>query len=461
MALTTNADPPRRDARLKANRGIGSLTPAEMSAVVLHPAQRATTVRIAELIGWLRACEQPADYFEFQRQLFGDLYKVEERRGQCSRIIKRFRAGRKLPADAPPPPHSGDPEQLTSWELEAFVYERLGRQLRTVGDGFAWRCFGFDRRIILTLCRNDSPGMMYGKEGLPYELGKVEELWRQESHFALLHDLTNCLRIADLTEFTDDGGCLLREIKAKPHTEKKQLDRAEAAINALMHGGSLPGPRPDARLVKLTEPYATNLKQLGDLLALAVQHGCRGMKLSGGRALTGASAPALIRRWGQDHEAARLALESVRARAIRRAGIDQAAYHLSAKSGDSAARAPIMAPWSIYPLPPGYCAAVICDLLTFETVLSADQLVATLEAAGLRTEYLLRPPDIRPSLDLPVLRMHRGDRALTLHTYGLNLLLYELVEPETWARGMREALTIADPPTEPVLIFADEAGTWT
>jgi hypothetical protein len=59
---------------------------------------------------------------------------------------------------------------------------------------------------------------MYGKQGLPYELGRIKELWEKDHHFALHHDLTNCLRIADLTEFTDDGGALLREIKAKPRT---------------------------------------------------------------------------------------------------------------------------------------------------------------------------------------------------------------------------------------------------
>jgi hypothetical protein len=72
---------------------------------------------------------------------------------------------------------------------------------------------------------------MYGKEGLPYELGRIKELWESDGHFALHHDLTNCLRIADLTEFTDGGG-LLREIKRRPHTEKAQMDRAQAAVRS-------------------------------------------------------------------------------------------------------------------------------------------------------------------------------------------------------------------------------------
>lgn len=294
---------------IKPGQGLVSLGPQASGQVMAHPAQRAIFDRIVELIEQLRALEQPADFCEFQRLLFSLLYQVEERRGQCSRMIKRLQRGRGAPQDAPPPPNSGDPSEKASWELEAYVYERLARQLRTVGDGFAWRCFGYNRQVIQTLSRNDSAGPMYGKAGLPYELGTVQHLWESEGHFALHHDLTNCLRIADLTEFTGEAGALLREIKRSPHTEKAQMDRSQAAINALMHGGDLPGGRrPGARLVRLDEPYVTNLKELGELLDKAKEHGSHGMALSQGRALIASSLPACLRIWGTDHEAQGVAL---------------------------------------------------------------------------------------------------------------------------------------------------------
>ena len=52
---------------------------------------------IAQLITWLRACETAEDCYEFQRHLLGNLYEVEERRAQCSRVTKRLRRGQKLP----------------------------------------------------------------------------------------------------------------------------------------------------------------------------------------------------------------------------------------------------------------------------------------------------------------------------------------------------------------------------
>jgi hypothetical protein len=445
---------------LKAGQGIGLLTPEMSGAVLTHPAHQANIRCIAQLIAWLRACEKKNDFYEFQRHLFGDLQKAEERRAQCSRIIKRFRTGRSLPRDAPPSPASGDPAQLDSWEFEAFVHERIARQLRTVGDGLAWRCFGYDRRMILTLSRNDSAGPMFGKEGLPYELRTVTELWDNDGHFSLLHDLTNCLRIADLTEFTDNGGAVLREIKRKPRTDKKQVERVQAAVNTIMHGGPLPGDRPNARLVELAEPYATNLKQLGDLIELARQHGCRGMKLPHGRALIALWLPVAERRWSSDYEKGLQTLESTRQRAIKRAGIATASHHIKGVSGDTASRCAIMAPWSIYPFTPQNCAAIICDLLIFEITISVDDLIASLERVGLHGEILLPADHGQVSGDMNILRVHWRDRALTLHAAGLNVLLYELVQPDVWARGMREVLTLPDPPGEPALVFAREADTW-
>ena len=279
-------------------------------------------------------------------------------------------------------------------------------------------------------------------------------------HFALHHDLTNCLRIADLTEFTGDGGALLREIKRTPHTEKAQLDRTEAAINALMHGDDLPGGRPGARLVQLDEPYVTNLKELGELLDQAKEHGCQGMALSQGRALIASSLPACIRIWGNDQEAGGQALATCPAEAIGQAGITEALHHIKGISGDTAARQPILAPWSIYPFPSADCAALICDLLIFETIISDQALMASFDRAGLRGEVLLTPTTGQLAGATGTVRAHLGQRALTWHAYGLGVLLFELAEPDTLARGSAELLRMASPPPEPTIVYTGEAETW-
>lgn len=414
---------------------------------------------IAKLITWMRDCRTLQDCYDFQRCLFGYLYKTEERHQECSRIVKRLAHGEELPANAPEPPPTGDPQRLETWRLELYVYERLIRQLKMVGDGFAWTCFGYDRRPVLTLSRNQSPGLSHGKLGLHAELAAIDELWKTEGHFALHHDSTNCLRIADLTEFTPDRW-VFREVKTGSRTKKQQVERAQAAVDALNNGGILPSSVGDSRLIQLAEPYVTNLRQLNDLLQLAKHNGCHGMKLTQGRALVSSYLPAMTARWGSDIEGGSDALDATKQQAYKRAGIATAMHHIIGYSGDTASRSPIMAPWSIYPFSPIDCAALICDMLVFDTTVSADALVQSLERAGVTGEVLLTPTDGKVEGAMPVIRARWRDRAITWHAHGLNQLLYELAEPDALARGIQEVLLMKDAPEYPTLVYTSEAASW-
>src|ERR1017187_1298471 len=68
----------------------------------------------------------------------------------------------------------------------------------------AWRVFGFQRKQIIALSQSDPPGPMANKRGLSAELEALEQV-RAEGKFAVLHDLTICLRIGDITVFDEDG----------------------------------------------------------------------------------------------------------------------------------------------------------------------------------------------------------------------------------------------------------------
>ena len=61
-------------------------------------------------------------------------------------------------------------------------------------------------------------------------------------------------------------------------------------------------------------------------------------------------------------------------------GIDKGdAPHQRATAATPPRGSPIMAPWSIYPFSPTDCAGLICDFLFFDTTVSADALVESLE----------------------------------------------------------------------------------
>jgi hypothetical protein len=140
--------------------------PETMTRLVFHPLQVRVCEVIEEFITQLRTLEKPADYYDFQYHLFEQVKSAQERQSEASRNAKRQHAHRPVPK-AP----SGD------WELDLLAMDRIVRQLRSVGDALAWRAFGFDRRFIIALSRNQPVSPFVGNEGLDAEIAHVVGAW--------------------------------------------------------------------------------------------------------------------------------------------------------------------------------------------------------------------------------------------------------------------------------------------
>jgi hypothetical protein len=407
---------------LKAGQGIRGLEPETLERAVLHPLQRANVEKIEELIDRLDACASPEDQYELQRHILASVYGIEERRAACSRVAKRLQHKESLPTDTPDLPGGRDPTDPATWQFEILVCERLARQVRCVADGLAWKAYGYDRRFITALARNARSGPLNNKVGLHYELGRVEDLWQKRGHFGLLHDLTNCLRIADISEFLPAGGALLHEVKKARSIPTAQKARAQAAVDAIMIGGVLPGDLPDARIAVLSTKFRADMGPLRDVIHLARSRGSQGINLPEGRMLFAASLWDAARLSNGDLRHGTDKFVSTRAAAIRRAHIDGATHHLVGHSGDTAGRSPVVAPFSIFPLDPADRADLICDLMTFETVLSIDSLAQMLRDRGLRVEVLFPERDQQLPMDADVLRVRYRNRELTIHAPAMSPL---------------------------------------
>ena len=75
--------------------------------------------------------------------------------------------------------------------------------------------------------------MMAGKLGLAAERARVEQARREYGQFALMHDLTNCLRIGDITVFTDEGPVQI-EVKTNGIRSRRELANALPGPDSLL-----------------------------------------------------------------------------------------------------------------------------------------------------------------------------------------------------------------------------------
>jgi len=223
--------------------------------VLMHPEASGCQEILSQLIDQLRRCGSLQECYEFQDALLTRVLAVETDRNGFSQAVKRMKAG-DLPQAGAPEPQSGlDTTRLETWQLEHDVCERVARQLRCLGDALAWRVFGFQREHIIALCLNASSGVMAGKKGLPAEIAEVEKA-RADRKFAIMHDLTNCLRIGDVTIFGNDRTATTIEVKTNPlRSRTVQNKRIATAASAVLRGSPLPGQDPKTLLYDLDVPF--------------------------------------------------------------------------------------------------------------------------------------------------------------------------------------------------------------
>ncbi|MFD7334929.1 hypothetical protein ACFV98_02850 [Streptomyces violascens] len=445
--------------------------------MVGHPRHYAMQPVLAELIKQLRECETMEAGVVFQRALLTRLLEVEKDRQGFKRAADRIDKGKSPHPEAPEPQSGRDLSDVATWRFEHDVCERLARQLRSVGDALAWHAFRFHRPFILALCRNDPPGPMYGKVGLQAELDYVERAFKEDGSFALLHDLTNCLRIGDITVWDGIRAPRTEEIKTNPKNRRSaQIRRMNQANAAVLHGGPLPGDNASQLLHDLDLPLRTHLDDLREAMNCAATEGVYATALPGSRYLS------IVDQFGcvqQELSSAQFneRLQQATGAALRRAGIasDRESRNIHATSLDITARNPLRVPWANYPLHPVACARLIGDYAVMTVETSGPALAQLLQVSGLDARWV-HPPgkaDLKPGDVVMEIHAQDGLRAVPLPggltmTPGwvlqmcrseLDRYLIELVQPGSWVAGIKHVLA-ARQPGQPWPHYRNEHEIW-
>ncbi|MEU4237733.1 hypothetical protein [Actinoplanes sp. NPDC026619] len=435
----------------------------EIDAVLTHPAHQQTLNTLIGLIRDLRACRTPHDQYAFQKQLRERVLELEKRRGAISQQVRRLHRHGKISADAPELGTDRDRNAEASWVFEADVYERVWRQLKTVADALAWKVFGYDRAIIIALSRAKAPGMMSGKTGLAKELETIETAWREEQKFVLHHDMTNVIRVGDLTIFDHDGYALLREEKTN---EKRRVPAQDQLLAATSHvladqTGALPsGHFP----IRTTINHRTDLPGLRQLLDLAhTRTGIQGARISTGRAVVAVSQFTAANHFTTaDQFSAQVGAELARVR--RRIGADNPGHTLTLPSIDRAGHDLVCPPWAIYPISPETAASLIADGMFFLVCMNPDTIIGALAKTGVQARWL-QQLDGTEDVAQPLLGVSTriGNRLVStsLNFEAIRSLMLELIDLRTWSQQVAATLrTVLEPGMQPWPCFAHESKTW-
>lgn len=103
-------------------------------------------------------------------------------------------------------------------DLARLIHLRQIRwRCRRFGDAVAWVLLGLERRLILPLAMNDPVPVPSDDHGTRGTIAIAEGLANRRWGFPLLHDITDCLRIGDVTFISIGSDASPRTIEVKTH----------------------------------------------------------------------------------------------------------------------------------------------------------------------------------------------------------------------------------------------------
>ncbi|WP_269288755.1 hypothetical protein [Streptomyces sp. H39-C1] len=413
------------------------------------------------------AGHEPSALFNFQTRLFHASYRAQQAAGDITRALKRLGQGKSpgWPVSRDADTHNfaappwvlacrpNDPDR-GAWERERIVADRVVRQLRCVGDGLAWRVCRYRREYMIALSRHDPAGPFVGKDGLGYEIGRVIDYYQKNGKFALLNDLTSVLRHCDVTEVRNSRYQELCEVKARPTRTaraKAAKQRREAQHALLVADGIEPIPGIDggALIVRSHVQLRTHVRELTAVFDRAERDG-HAVARVGDRVVR-------VFHGGVTDPIAALQQSEERHQAALARYLPQPMQPLRVLMNDAAASDPLLAPYSIYPLPAGQRAALICDHLLVEVTLSAQALQHSFRQTGLAAQILLTAAD--PDSEA-VMKVIGTKRTATLYSPAVRQLLLEFIHTRCFVRAFAAELARPGRSRHNLLTFSNEQAAW-
>jgi hypothetical protein len=257
--------------------------------------------------------------------------------------------------------------------------------IRQIGDGIAWRCFGYDRAVMRLLSQRATKQHTFA-EGTMHELQEWAKRFDGHDGIAILNAITNVLAIGDVTVVRQDGSGEIIEVKAsksKSRRMTRQKQKMREVVELLNFGrGEVENKQLTIRRFDIFPE--NDLKVLLDLLDRASNEGWSAGRINDCCYVECINRPAL-----RSSKDAIANFEALRAAYVK-AFIANEDYVVEMTSLDVLAFTPNCMPFSIFPFPSKRCTELMTGVASFKSYFNVSAFFRELGRAGWK---LKRSPD--------------------------------------------------------------------
>lgn len=164
---------------------------------------------------------------------------------------------------------------------QRFFHRMYANAVRAIGDGIAWRAFGYDRAAMRVLGERETKQHL-SSEGTLQELREWSYQFDTGSGIAILNALTNCLAIADVTLVRHDSSIEIIEVKSSNTKSSRKVRQKQAMkeVVTLLGKGAGQNEGRDVAIEILPVTPETNLNKVEELLQIAGEKGWAARRIS-------------------------------------------------------------------------------------------------------------------------------------------------------------------------------------
>jgi hypothetical protein len=103
--------------------------------------------------------------------------------------------------------------QMESVKSEIFALELVNTALKEIVDGIAWRYLNYDRAVLYLLADKEPVSPIRVDEGFESNIHEFADAFLVPEQSAIINDITNFLRVGDVTIIKENGDIELVEVK--------------------------------------------------------------------------------------------------------------------------------------------------------------------------------------------------------------------------------------------------------
>lgn len=313
----------------------------------------------------------------------------------------------------------------------------INMSLREIVDGIVWRYLKFNRPILYYLADKQEIGPPRPDAGLIESLNQFTDIFLSPNNFAILNDISNFLRVGDITKISEDGTIELIEVKSGKRKRGRRITRQKQRMSELVEFFNTGFSEYDGQTFKINDSNIKKIHYFGNLLDSIKRARNKGYDstLIGNYLiievvdLRKVSDIEIYEKYFQKkHESVKERWNHNRDILIQSLFIQKLRYSRN------------YIPYSIYPYDTDICTDIIMGRLMIKTIINYSEIFRSLRKAGwqiidsvfLKSEKELKELDGKPIKGIPFLTINKLNLTINVPAVFIGMLQFELLSFKTF-----------------------------